>query len=286
MPHLISKSDCLFLAKKNLMKICKPLFLLLTIVIISALSPLIAQEQVNRILNKGEIRVGMTGTQPPFSVKSKSDDLIGYEVDLAKYLAESMGVELKLVELEFSKLIPALEKGSIDMIMSGMTITPKRNSRVAFVGPHMVAGKSILTKSDVYSRTKNTEELNTEGIRVAALASSTSEDFVKGYLPKTQLTPVANYDEGIQLIIDGKVEVMVADFSICAYSVLVHQDKGLVTLDQPLTIEPLGIALPPNDPLFINLVENYLMNLELAGVLRRMEEKWFENGNWLLQVKQ
>ncbi len=243
------------------------------------------QQYVKKILNKGELKVGMTGTQPPFSVRSKSDELIGYEVDIAKYLAEAIGVELVIEEMEFSQLLDALEKGTVDMVMSGMTITPKRNTKVAFAGPHMIAGKSLLTKSDIYSKTKNTDEINTEGIRVAALASSTSEEFAKGYLPKTKLTTVQDYDEGIQMVIDGKVDVMVADYSICAYSVLMYQEDGLVTLENPLTIEPLGIALPPDDALYINLVQNYLMNLELSGLLLRTEAKWFEDGTWLLQVK-
>ena len=267
------------------MKIFKTLGLLILIGLTLAATPALSQKHIKRILNSGVLKVGMTGTQPPFAVMSKTDELIGYEVDLAKFLADALGVELKISQYEFSQLLGELEKGSVDMVMSGMTVTPERNTRVAFVSPHMVTGKSILTKSDIYSKTKNTDELNTEGIRVAALGSSTSETFVKGYLPKTVLTKVANYDEGIQLVIDGKVDVMVADYSICAYSVLMYQDKGLVTLENPLTIEPLGIALPPDDPQLINLVENYLMNLELSGMLGRLERKWFEDGTWLLQVK-
>ncbi len=267
------------------MKSAITLFLALMLITAGFVNEVQAQKHVKRILNAGKLTVGMTGTQPPFAVMSKSDELIGYEVDLAKYLAEALEVELEIKQFSFSELLGELEKGNVDMVMSGMTVTPLRNTKVAFVAPHMLTGKSILTKSDIYSKTKNTEELNTSGIRVAALASSTSEDFVNGYLPNTTLTKVANYDEGIDLVIDGKVDVLVADYSICAYSVLMHQDKGLVTLENPLTIEPLGVALPPDDPQLINLVENYLMNLELSGLLQRLERKWFEDGTWLLQVK-
>ncbi len=264
---------------KLILRIC------LAITLASSFSFSNAQEYVNKILDKGVLKVAMTGTQPPFSVVSKSDELIGYEVDIANYLANSLEVDLKIVKMEFSKLLGALEKGQVDMVMSGMTITPQRNSKVAFVGPHMIAGKSILTKSDVYAKTRNPSEINTSGVRVAALGSSTSEDFVKGFLPKTTLTTVSDYDEGIKLVIDGKVDVLVADYSICAYSVLMYEEQGLKTLENPLTIEPLGIGLHPGDPLLINLVENFLLNLELSGTLKRTEQKWFEDGGWLLQVK-
>lgn len=58
-----------------------------------------------------------------------------------------MGVRLRFVERPFAQLLPALEKGEIDVVMSGMTITPDRNLRVAFVGPYIVTGKSILAKA-------------------------------------------------------------------------------------------------------------------------------------------
>ena len=67
--------------------------------------PGIAQQTLKDIVNKGEFRVGMTGNQPPFSMKTKTGELIGFEVDLAKVLAEGMNVKLKLVEIPFPESI-------------------------------------------------------------------------------------------------------------------------------------------------------------------------------------
>ena len=64
---------------------------------------------LGRIVKSGEFRVGMSGSQPPFCVKSKSGQLIGYEVELAASLANAMGVELKIVEKPFGELLGALE---------------------------------------------------------------------------------------------------------------------------------------------------------------------------------
>ena len=63
-----------------------------------------------------------------------------------------------------------------------------------------------------------------------------------------------------------------------------HPEAGLTTLKQPLTIEPVGIALPPNDSLFLNLVENYLGVLKTSGILEELNKKWFQDGSWLLQI--
>ena len=71
---------------------------------------------------------------------------------------------------------------------------------------------------------------------------------------------------------------------ICRLSVLQNPDAGLVTLNTPLTIEPIGIALPPGDSLLLNLVENYLDALQSTGVLEAVTQKWFADSTWLIQV--
>jgi len=246
----------------------------------------IAQESsaLNRIVESGTIRVGMSATQPPFTVKSKDGNLIGYEVDLATLLADAMGVEIKFVEKPFSELISALENGEVDVVMSGMTMTPKRNLKVAFVGPYILSGKSILTKSTTVAAIKEAEEIDQADAKLVTLEGSTSQKFVEKFLEKATLTTTKDYDEAIKLVLDDKVNTMVADYPICVLTILRYPDAGLVTLAQPLTIEPIGMALPPNDPQLLNMVENYLKALQLSGVLSLLEQKWFQDGSWLIQL--
>ena len=101
--------------------------LLVCVMALAITVPGITQNTLSNIIKNGEIRIGMTGNQPPYSMKTKTDRLMGYEVDLAKILAESMGVKLNMVELPFSELMPGLQSGKVDAVMSGMTITPERN---------------------------------------------------------------------------------------------------------------------------------------------------------------
>ena len=72
----------------------------------------------------------------------------------------------------------ALESGDVDLVISGMTITPERNARVAFAGPYFISGKSVLTKSNKISNVDNATMLNDSKRTYAALAGSTSETFV------------------------------------------------------------------------------------------------------------
>ena len=240
---------------------------------------------LNTIIENGEIRVGMSGNQPPYSMTSLTGEMIGYEVDLAMLLAHGMGVELKLVQMPFGELLPSLEAGKIDVIMSGMTITPERNMNALFVGPYMVSGKTIMTKASNLEALDEEAEINQAAVTLVALQGSTSEDFVKRVLPDAQLTLAKDYDEAVSLVINGGVQAMVADAEICMVSILRNPDKGLVALNQPLTIEPIGMALPANDYLLENMVRNYFSSLQMVGALDLLEIKWFENGSWLIQIK-
>jgi len=269
--------------KRALLGLCLSLALLLGLS-----GPLPAAENpspvLSRIVSSGELRVGMSGTQPPFTVKSKDGELIGYEVDLANILATAMGVELKLIEKPFPELLPALEKGEVDVVMSGMTMTPERNLKFAFVGPYIVSGKSILTKDKTLLAMTKVTELDREAVRVAVLENSTSQKFVELLLPHVKLVKTKNYDEAVQMVLDDEVTAVVADFPICAISVLRYGGQGLVTLAEPLTIEPIGIALPPGDSLLLNMVQNYLGALEGIGLLEELEADWFDDASWLIQL--
>ena len=181
---------------------------------------------LSRIVESGTFRVGMSGDQPPFTVVSKDGNLIGYEVDLANLLADAMGVKVEFVQKPFGELLGALEKGEIDAIMSGMTMTPKRNLKAAFVGPYIVSGKSILTKSATLAALEDAEEIDRSTINIVALKGSTSEKFVQNVLAKTTFIPVDDYDAGVQMVIDGKADALVADFPICALSQMRFPDAG------------------------------------------------------------
>jgi polar amino acid transport system substrate-binding protein len=243
-----------------------------------------APMRLQRILDSGELRVGLSGNQPPLNMTDKNGEIIGLEVDLMKALAQSMGLTTRFVVKPFADLIPAIERGEVDVVISGMTITPERNARVAFAGPYFISGKSVLTKSPTIASADNATLLNNADQRYAVLAGSTSEAFVEQALPKAVSVPATDYDTAVQMVLDDEVDAMIADFPICQLSVMRHPEAGLSTLMTPFTIEPLGIALPAGDPLLVNLIENYLNTLENTGLLVQFKAKWFSDGSWISEL--
>jgi polar amino acid transport system substrate-binding protein len=239
---------------------------------------------IDRARSRGTLVVGTAASMPPLNMKAKDGRIMGYDVDLARLIARSMAVDLKLEAMSFSELLPALEAGRIDMIISGMTMTPERNLKVAFVGPYMVSGKSVLTKLSTLMKVDDLSKINAPAAKLAALKGSTSEAFIQQVLPKATLVTVNNYDEGFTLVMEDKVHAMVADHQTCLYYVVRYPDKDLTALITPFTYEPLGIAVPPNDPLLVNWLENLMKSLEGMGELNTLFNRWFKDGSWLKEM--
>ena len=202
------------------------------------------------------------------------------------YMAEGMGVQLRVEVMPFHELLDALEAGTVDMVLSGMTITPERNQKVAFVGPYFVTGKSFLTKTQRLLSIKDPGEINQPSTTLVALKGSTSQLFVQIVLPRARLITANDYDEAVNMVIQGTADAMVADFPICAVSVFRYlpKDEALACLMTPLTYEPIGIAMHGSDPHLINWVQNLLNTLEANGEMKELYDKWFRNTSWLSEL--
>ena len=236
-----------------------------------------------QILSSGKLRVAVAADRPPLNFKNASGEIVGFEVDIVEALAMAMGLELSLEQVPFPDLLASLESGRADLAISGLTMTPERNARVAFAGPYFVSGMSALSRSAEISGVEDPLALDVAGRRYAAVSGSTSERFVRDELSRAELVPVADYDAGIQMVIDGKVDALFADFLACAVAVWSHPDAGLSMPPTPFTVEPLGIAVPPDAPLLLNLVQNYLATLDYTGLLASYRAKWLADGDWIVE---
>ena len=248
--------------------------------VLSSPSPIL-----DRIQQRDELVVGTVGGMPPFNMTTKDGKIIGFEADLARYLADSMGVKLTFKTMPFSELLPALEKGRVDMVLSSVTITVKRNAKFAFVGPYYVSGKGILTNLATLANISNPNEIDSSEFKIAALEGSTSQEFVEEVLSKAVLVKTKGYDEAVNMVLKGEVTAMLADHPICVVSVLRYPDSELFTIVSPFTYEPIGAVLPAIDPLFVNLVDNFFNTLESSGALDNLEDYWFQKGDWWDKVK-
>ena len=242
------------------------------------------KDSVHRIVASGELRVGVSGVQPPLNMKNHAGELVGLDIDLARALANAMELELILVEKPFGKLLDGLENGEFDLVISMLTITPARNARVAFAGPYMISGASLLTREDQVDAFDRIEALDSSERTWGALKGSTSQELIQDAFPNANLVTTDDLASLVPQISEGKIDGLISDLPYVRFQHARNPDAGLAVLPRPFTTEPLGIALPPNSPLFANLVQNYLNTLEYTGQLIQMKARWLNGGEWLSEI--
>lgn len=234
-----------------------------------------ADSTLDRIKERGVLVLGTSGNMPSMSEVDSAGKVSGFDIDLARTMASFMGVKLEVHVMPFTELLPALEAGKVDVLISNMTITPERNLRAAFVGPYMVSGKCIVTKDQALAAAEKSGDLNTPETQLAVLAGSTSKDFAQELFPKATLFEVDDYSKGAQLVSDDTVAGMLTDYPICLATLKSHPDAGFVSVFSLLTYEPIGIALPAGDAQFINWTENFLDRMDKTNGLKEFGHRWF-----------
>jgi len=239
---------------------------------------------LDRIQEKKELVVGTAASMPPLNMTTKDGQVIGMEMDLARLFASGMDVKLTLKPMNFNDLLPAVEAGQVDMVLSGMTMTPGRNLKVAFVGPYFASGKSVLAKMVNVGLVDEIAKMNNPDKVLVALKGSTSQMFVERVIPNAKLVLADDYDQAVAMVRNDKAIVMVADYPICMVSVYRYPDAKLGTLEKPISYEPVGVALPAGDPLLVNWVQNFLQTLEKTGQTKMLLEKWFKDTSWVSRL--
>jgi polar amino acid transport system substrate-binding protein len=258
------------------------LFILLSLLILP--QSLSAGVVTDRIQSSQTLVVGTTGDFPPFTTGTTQGKLIGFDIDLARQLASALNVKLQIKQMEFAKLLPAVKDGKIDVALSGITMTPHRNLEVAFIGPYALSGQSLLGKETLIATLTSNEKLANATFKVAVLEGTTSEKTAREGLPHVKLTMTNTHDQSLMLLIDGKVDAILADLPFCRVAEIRYPQHNFKSLDNTLTLELLGIAISGEDHLFHNLLQNFLLIMEQSGTLQNMKDYWFKSNSWIKEI--
>jgi polar amino acid transport system substrate-binding protein len=264
--------------RKSLFKIMMVLFLLMCFVSFAFAGP-----TIDSILKKKELVVGTSANLPPMAFKAKDGNPKGFDIDLSRMIAAAMNVKLRVEMMPFEELIPALERGKIDMILSCMTITPERNLRVVYVGPYFTSGQSILTTKDIAININSLDDINKPDFSIAVPKGTTTEKIAKMMLPKAKLVVVGSTEDTLDLLQKKKVNALMADYPYTSVTSFKYKDIGFVA-NPPFSIEPIGIAIRQDDPLLTNFLQNILILLKGDGLLEAMNRRWFSDPAWIADL--
>jgi polar amino acid transport system substrate-binding protein len=138
---------------------------------------------LQQVLNEGVLRVGTT-LAPPWAVRAADGTLTGFEVDVAKQLAQDMGVRIDLQIYEWDRLIRGLEAGEIDLIAAGLSITPARALHVNFSRPYAEGGVTLATHREATAAVAELTDLDAPEHTVAVVTGSVAEELLVRVLPR------------------------------------------------------------------------------------------------------
>jgi glutamate transport system substrate-binding protein len=217
----------------------------------------------------GEITIGVKYDVPPFGFENpQTGEVEGFDVDLGKYIADRLGVEATFREATSDNRIPLLVDGTIDLILSTMTITEERDLEIDFSEPYYIANGDVLVPegSDIQS----IEDLN--GQRVCTALGSTYQETIKQEAPDADLRLVDLYSECFDQIQTGAVDAVSTDNVILTG--MVSQDPSLQLLGLDYTTEPYGAGIPEGDTEFKRFVDESIQAFIDDGTWQENYDEW------------
>lgn len=230
---------------------------------------------IEKILKEKTLVVGTTGEQFPFSFKDDKGELTGIDIKIARNLAYELGVSVTFAVMPFDQLIPAVKDGRVDIVFSGVSATPLRNTEVAFPGVYYKTGKSILSSNKAISKGK-LEDVNKKEVTLAVTAGTTSEQFVKEIYPDVTLVSVDNISQAVTDLNNGKIDGLVTDFETAELISFVYAGQGYLfqNLSRKETKEFISPMVSANDALFINLISNYIERVNTYDEFAAVDKIW------------
>jgi glutamate transport system substrate-binding protein len=224
---------------------------------------------MRKLQDAGEITIGVKFDVPPFGFKDTSGQVQGFDIDLAKAIADELGAKPKYIEALSDNRIAFLKDGTADLILSTMTITAERDEEIDFSKPYFVAKGRILVKKDDNS-IKGVHDL--AGKNVCTALGSTYEDTLKKQAPKAKLRLVDAYSECLELIQNGGVDAVSTDDVILTG--MIRQDDDLKLVGDELTTEPYGAGIKQGDSAFKAFVDGVIDAYEEDGSWATAYQKW------------
>ena len=247
----------------------------------------IAEEaSVQAILDKGVLILGLDDSFPPMGYRDENNDIVGFDIDLAKEVAARLGVELELQPIEWSAKELELDAGNIDCIWNGMSITPDRQESMSMTFSYLQNQQVIVVKTD--SGIATLEDM--AGKKLAVQGGSYAEDLInsENYADlKASLTQVIAFDEYLTALMDLQnggvdgvlIDQVVADFRITG--------MGATDIVAALSLEDdnFGIGFRKDDVALRDKVESILIEMKNDGTMAEISTLWFGSDTTLVPAE-
>ena len=226
------------------------------------------------IRDRGVLRVGYLKDALPFVYRNEKGKIVGLEADMAHLLAGELGVGLEFVRVQNSNIGKQLASGRIDVMMSGLLITPERAVELRFTSPHLSSTLSLVVADHDRNRFGTNEKLRSlENIRIAAVNLPYYSRFVERNLPSVEVVELDSAREFFTAEDQDFDALLFSAEAGSAWTLL--YPRFTVVVPKPRTVTaPMALGLPRDAPLLYDFVETWLTLQRESGVIEKLESYW------------
>ncbi len=248
--------------------------------LILVLPPLANADVLDDILDRRTIRVGVAEFVP-WTIKTKSGELIGFEIDVANKIASDMGVKPTFTVYEFEKLIPALQQGEIDVIAGGMAITPRRALQVNFSQPLANSGISIATNTEKTKNVSSMKHLNDERMVIAVVADTLAHSVARTFFAQANIKVYPTSELAENEILENRAHAYVASTPEINFLALMNRKKVDVPMTEPIMASSEGLAVKKGEQELLNFLNAWVVARQTDKWLATTHDYWFKTIDWL-----
>ncbi len=232
------------------------------------------ENSVIRLANeRGKLIIATEPTFRPFEWKNESDELVGFDIDLARMIGKELGVEVEFLSAAFTSLIPALVGGKADLIMSGMTATTERALTVSYTDPYFHTITCLLVSTSRAADVRSIADLNKAGRVIAVKEGTTGHFAAKRHCPNAKIVTTELENDAANEVAQGKADAFLYDLWSIRQHNKNHPDTTRV-ITTPVSREPYAIACRKGDPESIAWLNLVLRTMRLDGRLQELYEKY------------
>lgn len=231
------------------------------------------------IKNKGVLVLGTSADYPPFEFHTMingKDEIVGFDIEVAKYIAEQLGVELEIKDMSFDKLLGALSTGMVDVVLAGMNPDPKREKEVNFTDIYYEANHAVLISKDKESDIATIEDLN--GKKIGVQIGTTQEKFAKESIKDATVVSLETNPDIVMNLKTNKIDGAIMELPVAKSFASVNEDLMVV---DGITIDSnsggVAIAIKKDNDELTEKLNEILADAKDKGLI----DKWFIKANEL-----
>lgn len=231
-----------------------------------------ASNLLEQIKARGEIRVGLEGTYPPFSFLGDNGKLTGFEVDFANSLAQHLGVKAAIKPTKWDGILAALESRRIDVVINQVTISNERKKKYDFSTPYTVSGIQVLVRKKDAGSILHAQDL--QGKKVGVGLGTNYETWLREHVPGVDIRTYDDDPTKYQDLRAGRINAILVD-KLAALDLVKKTGHTLALSGEPFSRQKAGVAMRKGNPELLASINQAIDTMKQDGSLSQLSQKWF-----------